>query len=146
MTIQPLVVVESPLSGDRRRNQYYAALCCRDCLNRGEFPYASHLMFDRDGLLDDDVPEERILGMRAGFAWGALAHKRVVYTDLGISRGMQCGINEAAKYGQEVEYRSLPHDLVWRYTSAFGSFPAPAGAKAQARPIEKCANSTFCQE
>lgn len=33
--------------------------------------------------------------------------KRVVYTDRGISGGMDDGIQEALRLGQEVEYRQL---------------------------------------
>ena len=46
-------------------------------------------------------------GTNAGFTWNALAEKIVVYTDLGISRGMQAGIDLANRLAIEIEYRSL---------------------------------------
>ncbi len=101
------VVVESPLAGDREKNKEYAKRCVMDCLRRGEAPYASHLFFDQPGLLDDDVPEERTLGMEAGFAIGARADATVVYTDLGISEGMKMGIRRAKAGNRVVEYRNL---------------------------------------
>jgi hypothetical protein len=59
-------------------------------------------------VLDDTVQEQRELGMKAGFAWGSIASKRVVYMDLGESAGMTMGIAEAEADGQPVERRYLP--------------------------------------
>lgn len=103
----PLVIVESPYSGDVEANVAYARECIRDCLLRGEAPYASHLLYTQPGVLDDTVKEERLLGMKAGMAWGAQASRTVVYIDMGISSGMIYGIEMAKKAGRPVEYRSL---------------------------------------
>lgn len=106
-----LVVIESPLSGDFEKNVRYAKLCIFDALvNHGEAPYASHLLYTQ--CLDDEVPEQRKLGMEAGFFWGQAATTRVVYTDLGISGGMKAGIAKAVELGQVVEYRTLPPNLL----------------------------------
>lgn len=106
-----LVVIESPFAGEDdlaiARNIRYAKACVMDCLKRGESPYASHLFFTLEGLLDDTIPEERKMGIHAGFLWGQRAHRTVVYTDLGTSGGMEAGIREAHKRGRPVEYRSL---------------------------------------
>lgn len=64
-----LVVIESPYAGDVTRNLRYARFCVKDCIRRGEAPIASHLLFTQPGILDDNVPEERVTGMNAGFAW-----------------------------------------------------------------------------
>jgi hypothetical protein len=107
----PLVIIESPLSGDFKRNKRYALLCMRDCLkNYNEAPYASHLLYTQ--MLDDQVEEERELGMLAGFEWAKPARKRVVYQDLGISGGMERGIKAGEDLGQKIEYRKLPEDLM----------------------------------
>lgn len=102
-----LVVIESPYAGDVERNMRYLAACMHDCLLRGEAPYASHGLYTMAGCLDDDVPEERTLGINAGLAWGDKAELRAVYGDLGFSRGMQLGIDRALAIGQAVEIRSL---------------------------------------
>lgn len=102
-----LVLLESPYAGDVSANLAYARRCMRDCLMRGEAPYASHLLYTQEGCLDDNVPLERQLGIDAGLLWGANADKTVVYTDRGISRGMRYGIENAHKAGRPVEYRSL---------------------------------------
>jgi len=106
------VIVESPYKGatpqELGRNILYLRACLRDCLLRGEAPYASHAIYTQDGVLDDDNPDERDLGIRAGFEWRQSAEVTVVYTDLGISKGMQIGIDDARRRSCDVIYRSLP--------------------------------------
>lgn len=99
------VIVESPYAGDVDRNVEYARRCVRDCLLRGEAPIASHLLYTQPGVLNDDVPAERQHGIDAGLAWGAVAEATVVYCDLGISRGMRYGIQNAERAGRPVEMR-----------------------------------------
>lgn len=99
------VVIESPYAGNVKRNLHYLHDAIRDCLSRGEAPYASHGFFP--GALDDDDPEERKLGIEAGLVWGAVAEKVGVYADLGISAGMHLGIDRHRDRGLEVEFRSL---------------------------------------
>jgi hypothetical protein len=88
-------------------NVDYARRCLSDSVHRGEAPIASHLLFTQPGVLDDEVPEERKLGMDAGHAWYSQAHRCVVYTDHGISNGMQRGIELASQHGVPVEFRKL---------------------------------------
>lgn len=106
-----LVIVESPYKADSvtetRRNVRYARACLRDCLLRGEAPFASHLLYTQDGVLRDAIPEERDLGIAAGLAWGAGADATVVYQDLGITEGMWDGIKDAYQHGRLVEPRTL---------------------------------------
>ncbi|MEI9428674.1 DUF7768 domain-containing protein [Mesorhizobium sp. Cs1299R1N3] len=102
-----LVIIESPFAGHRERNIAYARRCVRDSLQRGEAPIASHLLYTQEGILDDDNPVERALGIDAGLAWRKVAEASVVYTDLGISSGMKYGIAAAEAAGRPVEYRSL---------------------------------------
>jgi len=88
-------------------NEAYARAAMRDCLLRGEAPYASHLLYTQPGVLDDTVPEQRALGIRAGFEWRRVAEATVVYIDLGISAAMQQGIFDATALGRQIEYRTL---------------------------------------
>lgn len=103
------VIVESPYAGDVITNLSYARACLRDCLNKGEAPYASHVLYAASGALDDFDPVERQLGLDAGFSWGKIADATVVYTDLGISPGMAKGIEDANLAGRPVEYRELSY-------------------------------------
>lgn len=104
-----LVIVESPYAGDVEKHVRYARECMADCLRRGDAPFASHLLYTQEGVLDDGVPAERLLGIEAGLAWGAKAELTAVYTDCGISSGMKTGILRALAEGRSVEYRQLPH-------------------------------------
>jgi hypothetical protein len=100
------VAIESPFA-DVARNLSYLRAAMRDCIFRGEAPFASHGLYTQWGVLDDDKPIERELGITAGFAWGERADAVVVYTDLGISSGMERGIARAEANGCPVEYREL---------------------------------------
>jgi len=103
-----LVLLESPYAGDVETNVAYAQRCMRDCLLRGEAPFASHLLFTQPNVLDDTVPQERVLGIEAGLLWGRKAEATVVYLDRGVSRGMEQGIARAEAEGRPIEYRRLP--------------------------------------
>lgn len=105
------VIVESPYAGDVELNLRYLRACLADCLKRGEAPFASHAIYTQPGVLDDTKPEERDLGIRAGFAWRTMADATVVYTDLGMSRGMIAGLKDAQRCddagGHAIEFREL---------------------------------------
>ena len=103
-----LVILESPYAGDVVRNVAYARKALRDCLLRGEAPYASHLLYTQMGVFDDDDPAERQRGIDAGIAWADVAEAVVVYTDLGISQGMHYGLKCHEEAGRTIEYRRLP--------------------------------------
>ena len=53
-----LVLLESPYAGDIEANLSYARACMRDCFERGEAPFASHLLYTQMGVLDDTIPAE----------------------------------------------------------------------------------------
>lgn len=103
------VIIESPFAGDINKNIKYLQLAMRDCLLRGESPFASHGLYTQPNVLNDSKPAERKIGIDAGFEWGKVAEKIVVYEDLGISNGMQLGIDNAEKNEVPVEYRKLSH-------------------------------------
>jgi hypothetical protein len=102
------VVVESPFAGNVEANVRYARAAMADCLARGEAPFASHLLYTQPGVLRDEVPRERALGVAAGFTWREVADATVVYVDLGITPGMLEGIEDARSVGHPVERRTLP--------------------------------------
>ena len=114
-----LVCIESPYAGDVTGNEAYASRCVMDCLRRGESPYASHLFFTRPGILDDLKPEERKLGIEAGFEWARKAEVRVFYIDRGISSGMKWGYKDAIANGQLAEIRSIERVLTFEEIGRF---------------------------
>jgi hypothetical protein len=104
------VILESPYAGNffqRWMNRRYARKCVRDSLRRGEAPIASHLLYTQPGILNDKKASERQLGIDAGLAWRDAAVASVVYTDRGISRGMEYGIAAAHASGLRIDYRTL---------------------------------------
>jgi len=68
------VILESPYAGDVATNVAYARRALRDCLLRGEAPFASHLLYTQPGVLDDTLPDERACGIEAGLIWGCLLY------------------------------------------------------------------------
>lgn len=99
------VLLESPFSGDVKRNIEYARKCMADSLRRGEYPMVSHLLYPQ--VLEDTDEKQRELGIKAGFSWGLAAEKTVVYEDLGISKGMERGIEDAFKNKRKIEFRRI---------------------------------------
>ena len=102
-----IVIIESPFSGNEEENKAYVRDAMLDCLMRGEAPYASHALYTQPGVLDDSVAKQRDLGIQAGFAFREVANLTVVYTDLGITPGMQLGIANSFEKKVPVVYRQL---------------------------------------
>lgn len=99
------VIIESPYSGDVKKNLEYARKCLLDSLNRKEAPFASHLLYTQ--VLDDEIKDQRQLGMKNAFMWYKYADLMAVYIDLGISKGMLEGIEKAHKYDIPIEIRQI---------------------------------------
>ena len=99
------VIIESPFAGDFNKNINFLGACIHDCIGRGEAPFASHGLYTN--FMDDNDPAQRSTGIACGHTWMEVCDYVVVYTDLGISRGMQAGIDYAAKCGKPVVMRSL---------------------------------------
>jgi hypothetical protein len=98
------VIVESPFAGPFT-NVRYSRECIRDALDRGESPFASHLLYTQKGILDDSIPEERRRGIDAAIGWLEVADCVVVYCDLGVTEGMAKGIIRAAEKGKPLRFR-----------------------------------------
>ena len=101
------VVIESPFAGKVEENLLYLRRCLADCFSRNEAPFASHGLYTQMGVLDDLDPEQRALGIAAGFLWGQAAEARVFYVDKGVTDGMLKGWREAKRLDQRVEVRGL---------------------------------------
>ena len=114
MTLTPMrrVILESPYAGNVDLNIQYARAAVSDSLHRGESPIASHLLYTQDGILDDDIPNERRLGIDAGLAWMEVAEAVVFYIDLGMSEGMKGAKARAVEIGKPCEER-----FIWRAVS-----------------------------
>lgn len=103
-----LVILESPYAGDVEANMHYAKGAVHDCLTREEAPIASHLLFTQPGILRDGVPEERKMGIEAGWAWYRVPFvSGVFYLDRGMSSGMEGALAVAERGAVTVEFRFL---------------------------------------
>jgi hypothetical protein len=112
------VLIESPLGtrpdGTRAtpsefaENELFMLACVGDSLRRGEAPFASHMFYPL--VLNDATPEERELGVKAGFAWGEQAELVAVYVERGITNGMRAGIKLAVLNDQRIVYRVVGDD------------------------------------
>ena len=83
------VILESPFAGEIERNILYARRCIRHSLSLNEAPIASHLLYTQPGILDDNDPEQRRMGIDAGHAWLGVAQLVAFYVDYGMSPGME---------------------------------------------------------
>lgn len=102
------VVIVSPYSGDVEKNLRYLRAAMRDCLLRGEAPFAGHGLFTQEGVLDDSDAEERALGMKAHQAWMDACDLVVAYTDKGHSPGMVEDLFAASACGVPIDERKVP--------------------------------------
>lgn len=124
-----IVIVESPFAPDKEQeaarkcvgetdesayywrqdqmaaNGKYLKRACLDCLSRHEVPYASHGFFPH--FLDETNPEQRELGLTAGYAMWTCTNKVVFYVDRGFSPGMQRAFERATAMGYVTEQRFL---------------------------------------
>ncbi|MHA2085687.1 MAG: DUF7768 domain-containing protein [Candidatus Thorarchaeota archaeon] len=98
-------VLESPYAGDVEKNRLYALACAKDMFERGEAPFASHLLYPR--FLEKYNMQQRAEGLEAGLSWTPVAQKVLLYTDLGISGGMAEGRKIAEAFNIPVELRAL---------------------------------------
>ena len=67
------LVIESPYAGDVEDNIEFARVVCLYAIYLGYAPIASHLLYTQ--FLDDDIQEERMLGIEAGLAWSSQAEE-----------------------------------------------------------------------
>jgi hypothetical protein len=103
------VIIESPYRGDLARNIAYARTAVRHSLDLGEAPFAAHLLYTQPGILDDDLPRERAIGLQAGYEWYHDADLVAFYVDLGWSIGMHKAIKIARLFQRKFVVRTIAH-------------------------------------
>lgn len=102
-----LVIMESPFAGEIEKNVEYARRTISDSLHRGEAPIASHLLYTQPGVLKDEIPAERKLGINAGLEWRKVCELQVFYTDRGWSNGMIAAFKQCKEEHRPYELRAL---------------------------------------
>ena len=115
------VYVASPFKGatveETRQNIVYARLCMLDSLERGEAPYLSHLLYTQVWAETDEL---RDAGLRAGDAMREACDLVALYTDLGVTPGMQRAL-DATPFG-----KSVGRNVHFRTAKALDALDTPA--------------------
>ena len=91
----------SPYRGDVERNVSKAQGYCRFAIGQGVIPVTPHIYFTQ--FLDDDIPEERKVGMRMGLMMLERCDELWVF-GARISEGMKSEIRAAEQLGTPVLY------------------------------------------
>lgn len=99
------VFLASPYAGDTVTHVAYAKRAMAHSLCQGEAPFLPHLLYP--SVLDDKNPQQRAESLSAGLAWLQIACCLVVYTDYGISKGMNLKMIRARDLGMHVEERTI---------------------------------------
>lgn len=115
-----LVVVVNPWVGlgAGKKAEAYLRNCIRDCIARGELPWAAHCMFDLSRALYIEDAEQRTEGLYLQKMMILKSDKLAVYQDHKISLEMQQTILFARIHGKAVDNRYL-----YRINSAFPAAP-----------------------
>lgn len=111
-----LVVVESPWRGlaNKRlpdpyaKSKHYLRQCLRDCLVRGEIPWASHAVLAWTRALYEEDADQRAEGIQV--CKDMIQHhaqKVVLYVDFGITTGMHEALIWARMHGKPTEERRI---------------------------------------
>mgnify|MGYP000927236501 CR=1 FL=1 len=95
------IYVCSPYRGDVGRNVENAIKCCKFVINQGHNPIAPHLYYTQ--FLNDNIPSERVTGMRLGAQVLVECDEVWVFGDK-ITVGMEDEIELAKRYGKRVIY------------------------------------------
>ena len=99
-----LIYVASPYAGDVEKHVEYAKQACRAVMESGHAFFAPHLLYP--SILDDNVPEERQLGIDMGLTMLEKCDELWTFGDH-ISKGMQAEIKEAERIGIPVRHIAL---------------------------------------
>lgn len=97
------VYVASQYAGDTEKNIRAAAEYCRQAVDEGYMPIASHLLYPQ--FLDDNDPGQRDLGLLFGLALLKLCDEVWVFGP--ISPGMEQEIHEAKRLHIPVKYMEV---------------------------------------
>lgn len=100
----PVVMIESPYSGDVEANEDYARTALWDSLERGEAPIATHLLWTQ--VWDDTCEKTRSTALSRCRTLRNRVDNVVFYVDLGFSDGMKRALAECIEDDLSYEFRS----------------------------------------
>lgn len=108
MKLKLRVLIVSPFRGCPK-NTAYAQAALLDSLDRGEAPFASHLLYPQ--VLDEHNREDREKGLQAEHAWLPCSDLVAVYKDRATTPGMIRAIAAARRLNIPIEERRI--GVVW---------------------------------
>lgn len=133
-----LTIIESPYAGEVEANLVYTRQCIRHAIEHyQETPFASHLLYTQ--MFDDDIPAERAIGISLGLKYYNAAQNVVAYIDLGISPGMDLGMDVARQLGIPIQFRSAHNNDPAAILASLNRFPD--GRSVPAHATEKTQSS-----
>ena len=94
------IYVASRYAGDVDANVAAAITYCRRVIDEGDMPVASHLLYPQ--ILNDNIPEERELGLLFGLALLAACDEVWVFGE--VSPGVAQEIEEAKRLKKQIRY------------------------------------------
>ena len=94
------IYVASRYAGDVDANVSAAVTYCRRVIDEGYMPVASHLLYPQ--ILNDNIPEERELGLLFGLALLAVCDEVWVFGE--VSSGVAKEIEEAKRLKKRIRY------------------------------------------
>ena len=94
------IYVASRYAGDVDANVSAAVTYCRRVIDEGYMPVASHLLYPQ--ILNDNIPEERELGLLFGLALLRLCDEVWVFGE--VSPGVAQEIAEAKRLKKQISY------------------------------------------
>ena len=94
------VYVASKYAGDAAANVAAAITYCRRVIDEGYMPVASHLLYPQ--ILNDNIPEERELGLMFGLALLRTCDEMWVFGS--VTSGVAREIEEAKRLKKQIRY------------------------------------------
>ena len=98
------VYICSPYRGDTEKNVAAAVKYCRYAIGKGMVPIAPHIYLTR--FLNDDIPEQRELGLRIGLEALAQCAEIWVFGNY-VSEGMKREIAAASEAGKRILFKDI---------------------------------------
>lgn len=87
----------------------YARRALHHSLKLGESPVAPHLLYPQ--VLDDDIPDQRLIGIRANADLIESSGRVAFYVDYGMSPGMVEELRLANEYKVPIDIRSISRNF-----------------------------------
>lgn len=114
MTKPQLIFVCSPFRATAKnglaKHIDYAKAACRQVFEEGDHPFAPHLLYP--SFLNDHSPADRERGIAAGLTILSACDALYVFTELGVSAGMEEEISFAGQRAIPVVFRNLKPALL----------------------------------